>query len=159
MSSIYDFEVETAKGQLQSLKDFSGKVLLIVNTALDCGFADQLKALQTLQDKYQDQGFCVLAFPSSQFAGQNPQDSETTAQVCQIEFGATYPVFAKTLVNGKEANPLFQFLKKTCPGVLGSEAIKWNFTKFLINREGMPVERFAPALSPLKLKSKIEALL
>ena len=158
-SSIYDFSCKTLDGSTQSLADYAGQVLLIVNTASQCGFTKQYEGLQQLYQKYHDQGFSVLAFPCNQFGEQEPGSDEEVQQFCATRFHITFPLFAKIKVNGEEADPLYQYLKAQAPGLLGTEAIKWNFTKFLINRQGKVVERFAPKDEPINLASAIELLL
>ena len=125
--SIYDFRVKTIRGEEQSLADYKGKVLLIVNTASKCGFTPQYKELQELYEQYRDRGFVVLGFPCNQFGNQEPGTEEEIEQFCQVNYGVTFPMFAKVDVNGENAHPLFQYLKEKAPGVLGTKAIKWNF--------------------------------
>ncbi|MBW7455892.1 glutathione peroxidase [Paenibacillus sepulcri] len=156
--SIYDFNVLTIHGERQPLADYRGQVLLIVNTATKCGFAPQLDELQKLYETYKDQGFTVLGFPCNQFQNQEPGSNNEVEEACRINFGVTFPLFAKILVNGPDADPLFVYLKKATGGLMGS-AIKWNFTKFLVNREGKPVKRFAPMTAPLKFEDRIVQLL
>lgn len=157
--SIYDIEVKTIKGEVQTLEPYRGQVLLIVNTATKCGFAPQFKGLQKLHDTYKDQGFAVLGFPCGQFANQEPGTDEEVAQACELNFGVSFPLYAKIDVNGKNAHPLFQHLTKEAPGLLGSKAVKWNFTKFLIDQNGKVVKRFAPTDEPANIESHIKALL
>ena len=157
--SIYDFLVKTIRGEEQSLADYKGKVLLIVNTASKCGFTPQYKELQELYEQYRDRGFVVLGFPCNQFGNQEPGTEEEIEQFCQVNYGVTFPMFAKVDVNGENAHPLFQYLKEKAPGVLGTKAIKWNFTKFLVDRNGNVVARFAPQTRPSELISEMEKLL
>ncbi len=157
--SIYDFEVKTMDGELRSLSDYQGKVLLIVNTASKCGFTPQFKELQELYQTYKEKGFSVLGFPSNQFMNQDPGTNEEIKTFCEINFGVTFPMFAKVDVNGKEADPLYQFLTKEAPGALGVKAIKWNFTKFLIDQNGKVHERYAPSTKPSEIIKDIEKLL
>jgi|UniRef100_C5DAQ3 glutathione peroxidase len=157
--SIYDFRVKTIRGEEQSLADYKGKVLLIVNTASKCGFTPQYKELQELYEQYRDRGFVVLGFPCNQFGNQEPGTEEEIEQFCQVNYGVTFPMFAKVDVNGENAHPLFQYLKEKAPGVLGTKAIKWNFTKFLVDRNGNVVARFAPQTRPSELISEMEKLL
>ena len=157
--SIYDFRVKTIRGEEQSLADYKGKVLLIVNTASKCGFTPQYKELQKLYEQYRDRGFVVLGFPCNQFGNQEPGTEEEIEQFCQVNYGVTFPMFAKVDVNGENAHPLFQYLKEKAPGVLGTKAIKWNFTKFLVDRNGNVVARFASQTKPSELKNEIEELL
>jgi glutathione peroxidase len=133
--------------------------LLIVNTASKCGFTPQFKGLEELYQSYQPKGFVVLGFPCNQFGSQDPGSNQEITQFCTLNYQVTFPMMAKVEVNGPQADPLFQWLTRTAPGLLGSTTIKWNFTKFLINREGMPNERFAPTTTPDSLRKKIEALL
>lgn len=157
--SIYDFQATRLDGSPGTFRDYVGKVLLIVNTASECGFTPQYQGLEELYREYGPRGFTVLGFPCNQFGSQEPGTSEQIAQFCEVNFGVTFPMFAKIDVNGESAHPLYQWLKKEAPGVLGSERIKWNFTKFLIDREGRVVERFAPTTKPDELRSHIERLL
>ncbi|WP_435920805.1 glutathione peroxidase [Paenibacillus sp. DYY-L-2] len=157
--SLYDIEVKTIKGTLQTLEQYRGQVLLIVNTASKCGFAPQFKGLQSLHDTYRDQGFAVLGFPSGQFANQEPGTDEEVAQACELNFGVSFPLFSKIDVKGQNAHPLFQHLTQEAPGLLGSKAIKWNFTKFLIDRNGKVVKRFGPTEEPEKIERHIQGLL
>ncbi|MGG0824726.1 glutathione peroxidase [Paenibacillus turicensis] len=157
--SIYDIPVTTIKGQSETLADYKGKVMLIVNTATKCGLAPQFKGLQKLYDDYKEQGFVVLGFPCGQFANQEPGDNEQVAQACELNFGVNFPLYAKIDVNGKNAHPLFQHLTTEAPGLLGSKSIKWNFTKFLIDQEGKVVKRFAPKDDPKEVDSYIRELL
>ena len=157
--SIYDIPVTTIKGQSETLADYKGKVMLIVNTATKCGLAPQFKGLQKLYDDYKEQGFVVLGFPCGQFANQEPGDNEQVAQACELNFGVNFPLYAKIDVNGKNAHPLFQHLTTEAPGLLGSKSIKWNFTKFLIDQEGKVVKRFAPKDDPKEVDRYIRELL
>lgn len=157
--SIYDIPVTTIKGQSETLADYKGKVMLIVNTATKCGLAPQFKGLQKLYDDYKEQGFVVLGFPCGQFANQEPGDNEQVAQACELNFGVNFPLYAKIDVNGKNAHPLFQHLTTEAPGLLGSKSIKWNFTKFLIDQEGKVVKRFAPKDDPREVDRYIRELL
>jgi glutathione peroxidase len=159
MSSVYDFEAQTITGQTVSLKDYQGRVLLIVNTASACGFTPQFKGLQALWDSYQTQGLTVLGFPSNEFGGQDPGDNEQIATFCELNYGVNFPMMAKVEVNGAAAHPLYQWLKKAKPGLLGSEGIKWNFTKFLIGKDGTVLKRYAPQDTPEKIREDIEAAL
>jgi len=159
MTSLYDIEVKTIKGEQQTMETYRGEVLLIVNTATKCGFAPQFKGLQKLHDTYKDQGFAVLGFPCGQFANQEPGTDEEVAQACELNFGVSFPLFAKIDVNGQNAHPLFRHLTKEAPGLLGSKAIKWNFTKFLVDRSGKVVKRFAPTEEPEKIEQYIKDML
>ncbi|MCM3361721.1 MULTISPECIES: glutathione peroxidase [Bacillaceae] len=157
--NIYDFEVKTMNGDLQSLSNYKEKVLLIVNTASKCGFTPQFKELQEMYQTYKDKGFSVLGFPSNQFLNQDPGTNEEIMSFCEINYGVTFPMFAKIDVNGKTADPLYQYLTKESPGTLGVKAIKWNFTKFLIDQDGKVIGRYAPNTKPSELKEDIEKLL
>ena len=159
MSGLLDIEVKAADGTQVSLSDYAGQVLLIVNTASKCGFTPQYADLEALQRRYGDRGFSVLAFPCNQFGGQEPGDAAEIATFCSTAYDVTFPVFAKVDVNGANAAPLFDRLKAEAPGLLGSKGIKWNFTKFLVDRQGQAVSRFAPTTSPKDLTGAIEALL
>jgi len=159
MTAITDFTVKAANGTPASLEAYRGKVLLIVNTASKCGFTPQYEGLEALHRDYAARGFEVLGFPCNQFGGQEPGDAAEIANFCSLTYDVTFPVFAKVDVNGGEADPLFERLKADAPGVLGSKAIKWNFTKFLVDREGKVVDRYAPTTKPADIRSDIEKLL
>jgi len=157
--SVYDYSAKTLDGQDASLADYRGQVLLIVNTASKCGFTPQYEGLETLYKAYKDKGFTVLAFPCNQFGAQEPGNAEEIANFCSLTYDVTFPVLAKIDVNGPQAHPLYAYLKHEQKGLLGTEGIKWNFTKFLIGRDGKVVERFAPTTKPEDLKLAVEALL
>ncbi|TCS17431.1 glutathione peroxidase [Caulobacter sp. BK020] len=157
--SVYDYSAKTLDGQDASLADYRGQVLLIVNTASKCGFTPQYEGLEALYREYKDRGFTVLAFPCNQFGAQEPGNAEEIANFCSLTYDVTFPVLAKIDVNGPSAHPLYAYLKHEQKGLLGTEAIKWNFTKFLVGRDGEVVERFAPTTKPEDLKQAIEALL
>jgi glutathione peroxidase len=159
MTPITDFAVRGADGTPVALDAYAGKVLLIVNTASKCGFTPQYEGLEALHRRYADQGFEVLGFPCNQFGAQEPGDAAEIASFCSLTYDVTFPVFAKIDVNGAGADPLFERLKSEAPGLLGSKAIKWNFTKFLVNRAGKVVHRYAPTTKPEQLIGDIEALL
>ena len=148
----------TLSGEQKTLADYSGKAVLVVNTASKCGFTPQYKGLEALWQQHKDQGLVILGFPCNQFGQQEPGDEAEISEFCEVNFGVTFPLFKKVEVNGNNAHPLFVKQKKRAPGVLGSEAIKWNFTKFLIGPDGK-VERYAPATKPSALKADIEKLL
>jgi len=158
MTTVYDFTVKKANGSEQSLKDFEGKPLIIVNTASKCGLVDQFKELQELYDKYQDQGLMILGFPCSQFNNQEFDNIEQTTEFCQLNYGVTFPMYGKIDVNGEQEEPLFGYLKSAKGGFL-SKDIKWNFTKFLVDRNGHIVERYAPTTKPEKMEKDIQKLL
>ena len=157
--SIYDYSAKTLDGQDVSLADYRGQVLLIVNTASKCGFTPQYEGLEALYKAHKDRGFTVLAFPCNQFGAQEPGNAEEIANFCSLTYDVTFPVMSKIDVNGADAHPLYKFLKREQRGLLGTEAIKWNFTKFLIGKDGEVVERFAPTVKPEDLKVAVEALL
>ena len=156
---ITDFTVKAADGSDASLKAYRGNVLLIVNTASKCGFTPQYAGLEALHRDYADRGFEVLGFPCNQFGAQEPGDATEIASFCSTTYDVTFPVFAKVDVNGPDAAPLFDALKSGAPGLLGSKGIKWNFTKFLVDREGRVVDRYAPTTKPEDLRGDIEGLL
>lgn len=158
MSSLYDIAVQKPTGETISMAEYTGKVILIVNTATKCGLAPQFEELETLWNTYSHDDFMVLGFPCNQFLGQEPETDETVESVCKINFGVTFPLFAKIDVNGSGTHPLYQFLKSK-KGWFWNRGIKWNFTKFLIDREGNVIERYAPTTSPLSIKKDIEKLL
>ena len=158
-TSIYDFSCKDSSGNEVNLSDFLGKTLLIVNTASKCGFTPQYNGLQSLQEKYDSEQFSVLAFPCNQFGGQEPGTDNEIQEFCSLNFKTTFPVFGKIEVNGENAHPLYKFLCSEKKGVLGSEKIKWNFTKFLINSGGEPVARYSSTTTPEKLSKDIENLI
>ena len=158
MADLYNFTVKDNKGNDVSLSEYEGKVLLIVNTATGCGFTPQYEGLEALYEKYRDQGFEILDFPCNQFAGQAPGSDEEIHSFCTLKYNTQFRRFAKIQVNGKEAEPLYEYLKSQKKGMLGSR-IKWNFTKFLVDRNGNVTERFAPTDKPEDLEKKVAALL
>ncbi len=157
--SVYDFSAARLDGREESLSDYRGQILLIVNTASQCGFTPQYAGLQALYEKHASEGFAVLGFPCNQFGRQEPGGEAEIGAFCETNYRVTFPLFAKIEVNGETAHPLYKYLKDARPGLLGSEAIKWNFTKFLIGRDGEPVARFAPQTKPDELEAPIKALL
>ncbi len=159
MASIYDFSVDDIKGKPVKLGRYRGKVMLVVNTASKCGYTPQYQGLEKLHEKFQAKGLAVLGFPCNQFGGQEPDSEEEIASFCDLNYGVKFPLFAKVNVNGDDAAPLYEWLKKEQPGVLGTEAIKWNFTKFLVDRKGRVVARFAPKDTPESIQDDIERLL
>jgi len=159
VSTVHDFPAQTINGESKSLGDYRGQVLLIVNVASQCGFTPQYAGLEALWQKYHERGLMVLGFPCNQFGGQEPGDEATIANFCSSKFNVSFPLFAKVDVNGETAHPLWQHLKKAAPGVLGSEKIKWNFTKFLVNREGQVVKRYGSITKPEQISAEIERLL
>jgi len=159
MVTVLDFDVKTPGGSTEKLADHAGKVLLIVNVASKCGFTPQYAGLEALYRKYKDQGFEVLGFPCNQFGSQEPGNAEEIASFCSLNYDVTFPVFAKIEVNGPGADPLYEHLKKEAPGLMGLTSIKWNFTKFLIDRQGKVVRRYAPTTKPEDIERDIQALL
>lgn len=156
---VYDYRVKKANGTEISMKDFEGKVLLIVNVASECGYTPQYEGLQKLYEKYQSKGLEIIGFPCNQFGGQEPGTDADIQGFCTGRFGVRFPIMAKVDVNGDQAIPLFNFLKKEAKGVLGTEAIKWNFTKFLVDRQGKVIDRFGSIDKPEALEKHIEKLL
>jgi glutathione peroxidase len=157
-SNIYDLSFTTNRGELVSLSDYSGKPILVVNTASKCGFTPQYEGLQKLHEEFAGQGLIVLGFPCDQFAHQEPGDDAQIDEFCKVNFGVAFPLSQKVNVNGKDAHPIFQFLKSKSKGLLGS-TVKWNFTKFLIAPDGDSIKRYAPNTTPEDIRSDIEALL
>ncbi|MBV5277487.1 MAG: glutathione peroxidase [Campylobacteraceae bacterium] len=157
--SIYDFEVTTIDGKKTTLEAYKGKVLLIVNVASKCGFTYQYEGLETLYKKYKDSGLVVLGFPCNQFSQQEPGNEEEIKSFCSLTYGVEFPMFSKIDVNGEKAHPLYTYLKKEKSGLLGSEAIKWNFTKFLVDKNGQVVDRYAPSTNPQDIEADIVKLL
>jgi len=156
---IYGFAPRDSAGSSTSLEDYRGQVLLIVNTASKCGFTPQFAGLETVFETYKERGFTILGFPCNQFGSQDPGSNDEIMEFCQLNYGVSFPMFGKIDVNGSDADPLFVHLKEAAPGALGSERIKWNFTKFLINREGEVVKRYAPTTKPEAIAKDIERLL
>jgi glutathione peroxidase len=159
MSSAYDHEAKLLDGTPVRLADYAGKVVLVVNTASQCGFTPQFEGLEKLYESYKDRGLVVLGFPSNQFGEQEPGSSAEIGAFCQKNYGVTFPMFEKIDVNGDAAHPLYKWLKQSAPGVLGSERIKWNFTKFLVDRSGQVKARYAPVTKPEQIAKDVEALL
>ncbi|MDT0497424.1 glutathione peroxidase [Algiphilus sp. W345] len=157
--SIYDIEAASIDGQPQTLGDYRGQVLLIVNTASKCGFTPQYKGLEALHRKYKDRKFSILGFPCDQFGHQEPGDENEIKNFCSLTYDVSFPMFAKIKVNGDDAHPLYKLLKSEKPGVLGSERIKWNFTKFLVGPEGQVIRRYAPTDKPSSIEKDVAALL
>ncbi len=155
-ASIYDFEAHGIDGKKVTLRKFVGKPLLIVNTASACGFTPQYKGLQELHERYGAQGLVVLGFPCNQFGAQEAGSNEEIASFCELNFGVSFPLMAKVEVNGEQAAPLYQWLCEQAPGLLGSKPIKWNFTKFLVGRDGQVIKRYAPQDAPHKLAADVE---
>jgi glutathione peroxidase len=159
MSSAYDHEAKLLDGTPVRLADYAGKVMLVVNTASQCGFTPQFEGLEKLYESYKERGLVVLGFPSNQFGEQEPGSADEIGAFCQKNYGVTFPMFEKIDVNGDAAHPLYKWLKQSAPGVLGSERIKWNFTKFLVDRSGSVKARYAPVTKPEQIAKDIEALL
>ena len=159
MNTVFDFSATTLDGQALDLSSYKGKVLLIVNTASACGFTPQLAGLEQLHQRYADQGLVIMGFPCNQFAHQDPGDAAHIAQFCERNFGVRFQMMAKVEVNGVNTHPLYAWLKQQAPGLLGTRAIKWNFTKFLVGRDGQVLRRFAPQTPPAKLSAAIEQAL
>ena len=159
MTTAYEFSAKDIAGKSRTIADYRGKVLLIVNTASKCGLTPQYKGLEVLYKKYKDQGLVILGFPCNQFGAQEPGSETEISEFCEINYGVSFPMFAKVDVNGDGAHPLWKWMKHSAPGLLGSEAIKWNFSKFLIDRKGAVLERFAPTVVPEDLGTAIEKAL
>jgi glutathione peroxidase len=159
MSGVHDFTADTLSGAPLAFSQFKGKVLLIANTASKCGFTPQYQGLETLYRQFHEQGLEVLGFPCNQFGAQEPGDAAEIGAFCEQNYGVSFPLFAKIEVNGGEAHPLFQYLKHAAPGVLGSEGIKWNFTKFLVKKDGAVFKRYAPRTKPAEIATDIRTLL
>ena len=159
MQSIYDFKVKTIEGKETTLEPYKGKVMLIVNVASKCGYTAQYEGLEALYKKYKEKGLVVLGFPCNQFASQEPGSEAEIQNFCRVNFGVTFQMFAKINVNGEKTHPLYSYLKSQQPGFLGSESIKWNFTKFLVDKEGKVVDRFGSSTKPKSLEDVIEKLL
>ena len=159
MTTAFDFSAKSLEGISVNLSEFTGKVLLVVNTASECGFTPQFTGLEELHQRYQDRGLVVLGFPCNQFGEQEPGTAQEIGAFCRSNYGVTFPLFEKIDVNGDQAHPFYQWLKQSAPGVLGSERIKWNFTKFLVDRTGKVKARYAPVTKPADLVKDIEALL
>ena len=158
-NSVYQFSCQTPGGTNKSLEDYKGKVLLVVNTASKCGFTPQFKGLEEMYKRYHDKGLEILGFPCNQFGKQDPGSNDEIMEFCQLNYGVSFPMFSKIEVNGSNADPLFKHLKKAAPGALGTEGIKWNFTKFLVDPTGKVVKRYAPKDKPKAIAKDIEKLL
>jgi glutathione peroxidase len=159
MPTLHDFTADTLEGQPRSLADFRGQVVLVVNVASKCGFTPQYTGLEALWKEYGPKGLAVVGFPCNQFGAQEPGSAEDIRQFCSLTYPVSFPLFAKVEVNGPNAAPVYRFLKEAAPGVLGTEAVKWNFTKFLVAKDGRVVERYAPTTTPAALKADIDKLL
>lgn len=159
MKTFYDFKATNIKGKTISMKEYQGKTVVVVNTASKCGFTPQYEGLEALYQKYKDKGLVILGFPCNQFANQESGTSSEIEEFCQINYGVTFPLFEKIEVNGKGAHPIFKFLKSKLSGGIFGSKIKWNFTKFIINSQGVPVKRFAPTTKPEKMEKTIAKLL
>jgi len=159
MSSIYDFKVNKISGEEVGLDTYKGKVLLLVNTASKCGFTPQFEGLEALYKDYHDEGLEILGFPCNQFLKQDPGSNSEIGEFCSLNYGVTFPMFSKIEVNGDNTHPLYKFLKSEAKGVLGTEKVKWNFTKFLVNKEGAVLKRYAPNVEPKDITADIKACL
>lgn len=158
-STIHEFNAATISGKEISLADYKDKVVLVVNTASKCGFTPQFAGLEAIYEKYKDKGFVILGFPCNQFGAQEPGTADQIQEFCQLNYGVKFPMFGKIDVNGSNAHPLFKFLTSEKPGILGTEMIKWNFTKFLVDKEGNPVKRYGSNTEPKDIAPDIEKLL
>jgi glutathione peroxidase len=158
-TNVYDFVCKTTAGQDKPLSDYQGKVLLVVNTASKCGFTPQFEGLETLYDNYKDKGLEILGFPCNQFASQDPGSNEEITEFCQLNYGVSFPMFGKIEVNGSATDPLYQHLKSEAKGALGTERVKWNFTKFLVNSSGKVLKRYSSATKPAAIEKDIKKLL
>ena len=159
MTNIYQFETKSIQGQESSLDQYQGKVLLVVNTASRCGFTPQFKGLEELYQSHKDEGLVILGFPCNQFGSQDPGSDGEIEEFCQLNYGVSFPMHSKVEVNGRRTDPLFDYLKNTAPGVLGSKKIKWNFTKFLVNKDGKVLKRYSPMTKPEQLEKDIKKAL
>ena len=158
-TSVYDFEALSIEGKPAHLSTQRGKVMLIVNTASECGFTPQFEGLESLWESYRDRGLVIVGFPSNEFGGQDPGSNQEIASFCSLNYGVSFPMMGKVQVNGANAHPLWKWLTSEAPGILGSQAIKWNFTKFLIGRDGRVIKRYAPTDTPESMKKDIETAL
>ncbi|QCK15680.1 glutathione peroxidase [Mangrovivirga cuniculi] len=158
INSFYDLEAEDIKGQKIPMSEFEGKTVVVVNTASKCGLTPQYEGLENLYEKYKDKGLVILGFPCNQFAGQEPGDENDIQEFCQLNYGVSFPMFSKVDVNGSDTHPVFKYLKSELGGFLGNK-IKWNFTKFVIDKNGKPVKRFSPTTKPEKMEATIKAVL
>jgi glutathione peroxidase len=158
-TSVFDFVCQTTAGKDKPLSDYDNKVLLIVNTASKCGFTPQFEGLEEMYEKYKDQGLEILGFPCNQFGSQDPGSNDEITEFCQLNYGVSFPMFGKIEVNGGDTDPLYQHLKKEAPGALGTKAIKWNFTKFLVDTSGKVLKRYASATKPAAIEKDIKKLL
>ncbi len=156
---VYEYDVKMISGEEISLKTYRGQVLLIVNTASKCGFTPQYTELQKLYERYKEKGFVILGFPCNQFMAQEPGDDLEISGFCRLNYGVTFPMFSKIKVKGNDIHPLYDYLSNEAPGVLGSKAVKWNFTKFLVDKEGKPVKRYSPQTKPNEIEEDIVRLL
>lgn len=159
MKNVYEMELTTINNEQIPMSSYQGKVLLVVNVASKCGFTPQYDGLEQLYKKYEEKGMVILGFPCNQFGSQEPESEDNIVSFCRLNYGVTFPMFAKIEVNGPHAHPLYVYLKKERPGLLGSNAIKWNFTKFLVDREGYVIDRFSPSTKPAAIEDRIVSLL
>ncbi len=158
-TSLHELKATNSQGQVTDLSQWRGKAVLVVNVASKCGFTPQYEGLEKLFEQYQERGLLVVGFPCNQFGGQEPGNNEDIQQFCKLNYAVKFPIMAKIDVNGKNASPVYKFLKESCPGLLGTEAIKWNFTKFLVGKDGKVLERYAPTVKPEDLAKDIEKVL
>ncbi len=158
MSQFYDFEAKSLQGKNVSMEEFKGKTVLVVNTASKCGLTPQFEGLESMYKKYSDKGLVILGFPCNQFANQEPGDEKSISEGCMINYGVTFPMFSKVDVNGDDAHPIYKYLKNELKGTFGNN-IKWNFTKFLVDKDGKPVKRFAPTTKPEKIEKYLDGVL
>ena len=159
MTNIYDFKINSLSGAEINFQEFQGKAILIVNTASKCGFTPQYTGLQKLHEIYKDQGLVIIGFPCNQFGGQEPGDAKEIQETCLVNYGVDFLITEKIEVNGDNTHPIFEYLKKALPGLLGTKDIKWNFTKFIIDKDGKPFKRYAPNVEPLDMENDIKKLL
>jgi glutathione peroxidase len=159
MQNLYDFKAKSISGKETNMNDFEGKALIVVNTASKCGLTPQYEGLEQLYQKYKNDGLLILGFPCNQFGNQEPGNEQSISEGCLLNYGVSFPMFSKIDVNGKNAHPIFKYLKKTLPGIFGTEGIKWNFTKFIIDKNGKPVKRFSPWTNPRAMENDIIKIL
>jgi len=159
MNNFYHFSAKSISGKEISMNDYEGKVIIVVNTASKCGLTPQYEGLETLYQKYKNDGLVIMGFPCNQFGNQEPGDEKSISEGCLINYGVSFPMFSKIAVNGNNTDPIFKYLKKALPGIFGTQNIKWNFTKFVLNKEGNPIKRFSPWTKPANMETEIKRLL
>jgi glutathione peroxidase len=159
MNNFYHFSAKSISGKEISMNDYEGKVIIVVNTASKCGLTPQYEGLETLYQKYKNDGLVIMGFPCNQFGNQEPGDEKSISEGCLINYGVSFPMFSKIAVNGNNTDPIFKYLKKALPGIFGTQNIKWNFTKFVLNKEGNPTKRFSPWTKPANMENEIKRLL